>query len=139
MCCCKLPVNHTRNSIWLHTLKLGQHVVWASHILMVSRDLLCTVTLESASLPFEKDIAGMLMLALQVYLPPREVCSGLKARVRVVFVPTVTGGPTVMSSPPTTCLSVSRHSRVGSTTKFSITMAVQVIVYACPAVETPLE
>ena len=106
---------------------------------MVSKDLLCTVTLESASLPFEKDIAGMLMLALQVYLPPWEACSGSKVRVRVDFVPTVTGGPTVMSLSPTTFLSLASHSSVGLTTKFSTTVAVQVRVYACPAVETPLE
>ena len=106
---------------------------------MVSRDLLCTVTLESASLLFEKDIAGMLILALQVYLPPWEVSSGLKVRVRVVFVPMVIGGPTVMSLSPTTCLSVSNHSRVGSTTTFSTTAAVQIRVCACPAVEAPLE
>ena len=97
------------------------------------------MTSESASLLFEKDIAGTLMLALQVYLSPWEVRSGSKVRVRVVFVPTVTGGPIVMSLPPTTCLALASHSSVGSTAKFSTTVAVQVRVYACPAVETSLE
>ena len=115
--------------------------MYASHIhpLTSSKDLLCTTTLSDVSLLFDKDIAEMLMLALQVYLPPWEVCNGLKVRVRVGFVFVVIGGPTVMSLPPTIFVSVSSHSRVGSTTKFSTTVAVQVKVCACPAVEAPVE
>ena len=103
---------------------------------MVARDLLRTVTSESVSLLFKIDIAEMLILALQMYLPPWEVCSGLKVRIRVVFVPVVIELPTDISLPPTAFLF--SHSSVGSTIKFTITMAVQVRVYACPAVETPL-
>ena len=104
-----------------------------------SKDSLCTTTSESETLLFKRDIAEMLMLALQVYFPPWEVCNESKVRIRVVFVPVVTELPTVMSFPPTTRLSLSSHSRVGSTTKFSTTVAVQVRVCVCPAVEAPLD
>ena len=105
---------------------------------MVTRDLLCTMTSEFVSLLFKIDIAEMLILALQMYLPPWKVCSGSKVRIRVVFVPVVIELPTDISLPPTTFLYLSNHSSVGSTIKFAITMAVQVRVYACPVVETPL-
>ena len=115
--------------------------MYASHIhpLTSSKDLLCTTTTSNVSLLFDKDITGMLMLALQVYLPLWEVCNGLKVRVMVVFVPVVIGGPTAILLSLTTRPSASSHSRVGSTTKFSTTVALQVRVCACPAVEAPLE
>ena len=106
---------------------------------MVARDLLCTMTSESASLLFKIDIAEISILALQMYLPPWKVCSGLKVRIRVVSVPVVIELLTEISWPPTTFLYLSNHSSVGSTIKFTMTVAVQVRVYACPAVETPLE
>ena len=61
-----------------------------------SKDSLCTTTSESETLLFKRDMAEMLILALQMYFPPWEVWSGLKARVREVLVPVVTELPTDM-------------------------------------------
>ena len=75
------------------------------------------------------EIDGILMIALQVYSPPCDVRRGLNVRLRVVVLPDVTIALRVKVDPPSTALPLEySHCMVGTTTRFSTTAAVQLIV-----------
>ena len=75
------------------------------------------------------EIGGILMIALQVYCPPCDVRRGLNVRLRVVVLPEVTISLRVKVDPPSTALPLEySHCMVGTTTRFSTTAAVQLIV-----------
>ena len=85
------------------------------------------------------EIDGILMIALQVYFPPCDVRRGLNVRLRVVVLPDVTIALRVKVDPPSTALPLEySHCMVGTTTRFSTTVAVQPRVYISPAVVLPV-
>ena len=77
----------------------------------------------------EMEIAGILIKALQVHSPPCDVWSGLNVRLRVVVLPDVTISLRVKVDPPSTALPLEySQCMVGTTTRFSTTVAVQLRV-----------
>ena len=75
-------------------------------------------------------------VAWQVYPPPWDVRRGLNVRVRVVVVPDVSGLPTVMSPPVVTLLPLEYCHWMDGVPADTLTL--QVSVYICPAVGTPV-
>ena len=81
------------------------------------------------------EIDGILMIALQVYSPPCDVRRGLNVRLWVVVLPDVTIALRVKVDPPSTSLPLEySHCMVGTTTRCSTTVAVQLRVYISPVV-----
>ena len=81
------------------------------------------------------------MIALQVYFLPYDVRRGLNVRLRVVVLPDVTISLScrVKVDPPSTALPLEySHCMVGTTTRFSTTVAVQLRVFISPAVVLPV-
>ena len=75
------------------------------------------------------EIDGILMIALQVYFLPCDVRRGLNVRLRVVVLPDVTIALREKVDPPSTTLPLEySHCMVGTTTRFSTTVAVQLRV-----------
>ena len=75
------------------------------------------------------EIDGILMIALQVYSPPCDVLRGLNVRLWVVVLPEVTIALRERVDPPSTILPLEySHCIVGTTTRFSTTVAVQLRV-----------
>ena len=75
------------------------------------------------------EIDGILIKALQVYSPPCDVRRGLNVRLWVVVLPDVTISLRVKVDPRSTALPLEySHCMVGTTTRFSTTVAVQLRV-----------
>ena len=85
------------------------------------------------------EIDEILMIALQVYCPPCDVRRGLNVRLWVVLLPDVTIALGVKEDPLLTTLPLEySHCKIGTTTRFSTTVAVQLRVYISPAVVLPV-
>ena len=83
------------------------------------------------------EASGMLMAAIHVYIPPREVRSGLNVRFLVVTLPSVTACPTVMASPLSNSSVPFIHTTAGDENRIFALVTLQINVCSDPAVEGP--
>ena len=82
-------------------------------------------------------MTGISTLALQMYCPPWDVCSGKNVRLRVNKLPSIIIVPTVILVPSTIVPLLYNHAISGLTARFSTTVAMQVRVCTSPAVVEP--
>ena len=83
------------------------------------------------------EAAGMLMAAIHVYIPPKEVRSGLNVRLLVVTLLSVTACPTVIASPSSNSSEPFIHTTAGEENRFPALVTLQINVCSDPAVEDP--
>ena len=83
------------------------------------------------------EASGMLMAAIHVYIPPKEVRSGLNVRLLVVTLPSVTACPTMMASLLSNSSAPFIHTTSGEENRFPALVTLQINVCWDPAVEDP--
>ena len=83
------------------------------------------------------EASGMLMAAIHVYIPPKEVRSGLNVRLLVVTLSSGTACPTVMAFPLSNSSVPFIHTTSGDENRFSALVTLQINVCLDPAVEDP--